>query len=251
MDESKKKLRRKPPYVAAGTLWQFLNKLKFVSVPPHLDARELEEYGIPKNWAYHLLSTLKFLNLVEKNGKTTAALQSLQMRGDEYKHNLEDVVRNAYADLFLKIDPAKDSRANILNFFMKHYNTSPSGADKATTLFLDLCGEAGIPTLEEKPARKDVGAKPAISRGIKKQVERPEEEKVGLAETPLSDDELRKIYLRRLIDQVSPPDTAGKDAEAIKAEAQLRKAELDRIEELLGMARKKEKEESAGEELPF
>lgn len=229
--------RRKAPYVAAGILWQFLNKLKFVATPTYLDAKELEEYGISKGWTYHLLSTLKFLGLVEKNGTCTPALHSLQMTGDEYRHNLEEVVRRAYADLFLKIDPATDSRANIINFFIKHY--SPASAESATTLFLDLCKEAGIPTAEEKPAKKDVGAKLSISRTTKKQVERPEGEKVGLTETPISDDELRKLYLKKLVDQVSPPDTAGKDAEAIKAEAELRKAELDRIEKLLEITKDK------------
>jgi len=46
-----------------------------------------------------------------------------------------------------------------------------------------------------------------------------------------------------LIDQVSQPDTAGKDAEAIKAESELRKAELDRIERLLGIFSNKEDKE--------
>ena len=187
-----------------------------------------------------LLSTLKFLGLVEKNGTCTPALHSLQMTGDEYRHNLEDVVRRAYADLFLKIDPATDSRANITNFFMKHY--SPASAESATTLFLDLCKEAGIPTVEEKPAKKDVGTKPVVSRGVKEQVERPKKEEVSITETSISDDELRRIYLKKLIDQVSPPDTAGKDADAIKAEAELRKAELDRIEKLIGITKKKEED---------
>lgn len=235
MSESKREQQRKPAYVAAGTLWQFLNKLKFVSMPSHLDAKELEEYGIPKHWTYHLLSTLKFLNLVEKNGKTTTALQSLQMRGDEFKQSLEEVVRHAYADLFLKVDPARDSRANIMNYFMKHYSTSPSGADRATTLFLDLCGEAGIPTLQEKPAKdakiKSIPSKPKV----RPTTEEVTKEKEYEAKVALSEGDLKNIYLSKLIEQISPPDTAGKDADAIKAEAELRKAELDRIEKLLGI----------------
>lgn len=261
MNNSKTESKRKPPYVAAGTLWEFLNKLKFVSAPPHLDARELEEYGIPKHWAYHLLSALKFLNLVEKNGKTTPALNSLQMRGDDFEHNLQDVVRNAYADLFTKVDPARDSRANIMNFFMKHYGTSPTGAEKATTLFLDLCGEAGIPTLKEalstvaktRPTPSKPKVKP-ITPEVGEEFESSEGH--GGEKVVLSEDKLKNIYLNKLIEQISPPDTAGKDAEAIRAEAELRRAELDRIEELLGVTKEKEqKEESAEavqpEDLPF
>ncbi len=241
MNEAKGKSARKPPYVAAGTLWEFFNKLKFVAAPSHLDAKEIEEYGIPKYWSYHLLSTLKFLNLVEKNGKTTPALQSLQMRGEEFKKNLEEVVRNAYAELFSKVDPARDSRANIMNFFMKHYGMSPSGAEKATTLFLDLCGEAGIPTLQEKPTTASRVKLPPSKQKMKiatsETAERRQEEKV------LSTDDLKNVYLSKLIEQISPPDTAGKDAEAVRAEMELRKAELDRIEKLIGITKEKEDKE--------
>jgi len=241
MSEAKREPIRKPPYVAAGTLWEFFTKLKFVATPAHLDAKELVEYGIPQHWVYHLLSTLKFLNLVEKNGKTTPALQSLQMRGEEFKSNLEEVVRNAYAELFSKIDPARDSRANIMNFFMKHYGISPSGAEKATTLFHDLCGEAGIPTLQEKPSAvpkiKPASIKPKTKLSTL-EIDKESEEK-----RPLSGDDLKNIYLGKLIEQISPPDTAGKDAEAIRAEAELRKAELDRIEKMLGIIKEKEEKE--------
>jgi len=240
MNEVGKVSKRKPPYVAAGTLWEFFNKLKTVSTPPHLDARELEEYGIPKHWAYHLLSTLKFLNLVEKNGKTTPALQSLQMRGDEFKPNLEGVVRSAYAELFSKVDPAQDSRANVMNFFMKHYGISPSGAERATTLFLDLCRKAGIPTLEEKPSAVPKTAS-ASGKAKGKTITAKVIEGHG-GEGDLSEDKLKNTFLGKLIEQISPPDTAGKDAEAIRAEAELRKAELDRIERLLGIIKEKEEQ---------
>ena len=241
MNSPKKEVQRKAPYVAVGIVWEFFNKLKFVSTPSHLDAKELEEYGIPKHWTYHLLSTLKFLNLVEKNGKATPALQSLQMRGEEFKPNLEEVVRNAYAELFTKVDPARDSRANIANFFMKHYGMSPSGADKAVSLFLDLCGEAGIPTLQEKPATvakaRTIPSKPRV-RTITAEISEELE-----AKRTLTEDDLKNIYLSKLIEQISPPDTAGKDANAIKAEAELRKAELDRIEKLIGIIKKGENKE--------
>ena len=58
-------------------------------------------------------------------------------------------------------------------------------------------------------------------------------------EMGMSDDELRRLYLKKLVDQVSAPDTAGKDAEAVRAEMELRKAELDRIEKLIGINNKK------------
>jgi hypothetical protein len=64
-------------------------------------------------------------------------------------------------------------------------------------------------------------------------VVRVEKQPQATSQVIVSDDDLRKMYLKTLIDQIAPPDTAGKDAEAIRAEAELRKTELDRIERLL------------------
>lgn len=235
MSEMKEKRLRRPPYVAAGVLWEFFNKLKFVAVPSHLDAKELEEYGVPKHWTYHLLSTLKFLKLVEKNGKTTPALQSLQMRGDEFKNNLQEVIRNAYADVFLKIDPARDSRANILNFFMKHYGTSPSGADKATTLLLDLCNEAGIPVAEQ--AKKEAAkAVTETARKVRaKTGERGAEVKIETGSTS----SLREIYAHKLIESdLNVTIGPGMDAEAIKAAREALRERHDAIKEILDQLEK-------------
>jgi len=237
--EVKKRRKRLAPYVPASAMSQFFDHIRYVKTPDVVTSGLLEDYNIPKGHAFALLSALKFLVLTEDNGTPTPAYKALQTSGEEFRANLEEIVRKAYSDLFSVVDPSRNGREHIKNFFSRNY--SPATAERATALFLDLCGEAGIPTLEGKPAKKGVGAKPVISKAAKKQIERSEGEKVGLAETPISGDELRKLYLKKLVDQVSPPDTAGKDAEAIKAEAELRKAELDRIEKLLGIAEEKEK----------
>lgn len=239
--EIKKRRKRLAPYVPASAMSQFFDHIRYVKTPDIVTSGLLKDYNIPKGHAFALLSALKFLGLTEDNGTPMPAYKALQTSGEEFRANLEEIVRRAYSDLFSVADPSRNGREHIKNFFARNY--SPATAERAIALFLDLCGEAGIPALEEKPAKKGVGAKLSISRTAKKQVERPEEERVGLAETPISDDELRKLYLKKLVDQVSPPDTAGKDAEAIKAEAELRKAELDRIEKLLGITKEKEEKE--------
>ena len=239
---NKGKNKRKAPYISAAALSQFFDHIRYVSTPKKVDAGLLRDYGVSEGNVFALMSALKFLGVIDNEGSPTPAYNSLQVMGEEFISNLQEVVNTAYADLFARLDVSRDSREHIRNYFSRNYGASQS--NKATILFLDLCREAGIPVASESEAvKKGVGAKPTISRTAKKQIERPEEEKVGLTETTMSDDELRKLYLKKLVDQVSPPDTAGKDAEAIKAEAELRQAELDRIEKLLGITSvKKDKE---------
>lgn len=86
---------------------------------------------------------------------------------------------------------------------------------------------------EPEPAGTEVPVTPTPPPG------KPLERENVPAKAP-SDDELRRLYVQKLIEQVSRSDTSGKDAQAIKAEADLRKAELDRIERLIGITNKKE-----------
>jgi len=141
-------------------------------MPKKVDADLLQDYGISRGNVFALLSTLKFLNLIDDKGEPTADFDSLQTMGEEYQGNMEQIVRKAYADLFSKFDLTKDSRENIRNYFARNYSASQAG--KATTLFYGLCSKAGIPTIEEKALRipKDrvVPEKPKV------EISTPEEE---------------------------------------------------------------------------
>lgn len=141
-------------------------------MPKKVDADLLQDYGISRGNVFALLSTLKFLNLIDDKGEPTADFDSLQTMGEEYQGNMEQIVRKAYADLFSKFDLTKDSRENIRNYFARNYSASQAG--KATTLFYGLCSKAGIATIEEKALRipKDrvVPEKPKVEIGT------PEEE---------------------------------------------------------------------------
>lgn len=239
--EVKKRRKRLAPYVPASALSQFFDHIRYVKTPDVVTSGLLMDYNIPKGHAFALLSALKFLGITEDDGTPTPAYKALQTSGEEFRANLEEVVRRAYSDLFSVADPTRNGREHIKNFFARNY--SPATAERATALFLDLCGEASIPTLEEKPAAvtktKQAPSKPKV-RTITTEVSDEEPRgKKGEPDIPVSDDELRRMYIGNLISEISSPDTVGKDAEAIKAEAELRRAELDRIEKLLGITSEK------------
>jgi hypothetical protein len=216
--------KRKAPYAPAGVVWEFLNRIRRVNLPPVIDASLLGDYGIPKGAVYALLSTLKFLRLVEKNGTPTPLLRSLQTTGDEYRSNLRTVVTEAYADLLSKLDPAIDSKVNIMNYFIKNY--SAATAERATTLFLDFCKEAGIPAGEE--AKREI----AKTRG--KSTKQKDETRLGKLPVVQPTDDLRRVYAQKLIESdlnitIGP----GMDAEAIKAAKEALRERHEAIKEML------------------
>ena len=164
---AEKKRKRLAPYVPPSTLSEFFDHIRYVQTPKKVDSNLLQDYGVAKGHAFALLSTLKFLGLTEDNGTLTPAFKALQSGGDEFKNSLQEILKRAYSDLFSRLDVTRDGRDKILNFFARNY--SPATAERATRLFLDLCGEAGIDTAAKEQKRNEPrkavrqGAKPATS----------------------------------------------------------------------------------------
>jgi hypothetical protein len=236
MVTSEGKKGRSAPYVSAASLSSFFDHVRWVTTPKKVDQGLLLDYGLPKGSVGALLSALKFFGLVGDDGSPTPAFKMVQTGGDEFRTNLEQIMRRSYADLFSRLDPSRDSREKIRNYFARNY--SPAISNKATILFLDLAKEAGIPVAEE-----------AIPSHSRKESKRPErailqhEQKAPLA--TLTDEDLQRMYVKRLIESLSPPDTTGKDAEAIEADAKLYNTQLERIERLLKMTKEEQKGKSA------
>lgn len=244
MTRIKKGKGRSAPYVSATAISGFFDHVRWVSTPKKVDQGLLLDYGLPKGSIGALLSSLKFFGLVEDNGTPTPAFKMLQTGGDEFRANLEEIVRRAYADLFSRLDPSRDSREKLRNYFARNY--SPAISNKATILFLDLCKEAGIPVAEEVAPTTKTGLKATVSATKRKPIKKLQQQELPLeAErkpsiSTLTNDDLQRMYVKRLIESLSPPDTTGKDAEAIEADAKLYNAQLERIEKLLKMERKED-----------
>lgn len=231
---------RSAPYVSASTLSSFFDHVRWVSTPKKVDTGLLQDYGMPKGNIGALVSALKFFGLVEDDGTPTPAFKMIQTGGDEFRANLDEIVRRAYGDVFSRLDPSRDSREKLRNYFARNY--SPAVSRKATILFLDLCKEAGISVAEGIVVTTKATAKTPPPSAKKELAKRPEQQPLLLEterKTPvatLTDDDLRRMYVRRLIENMPVSDTTGKDAQAIEAEARLIDAQLARIERLLGIS---------------
>lgn len=209
----KREVKRNAPYASAAAVSELLDHIRYVSTPKKVDPGLLTDYGVSKGNTFALMSALKFLGLIDNAGVPTPAFSSLQTMGDEFRSNLREIVEKAYADLFSRLDVTRDSREHIRNYFARNY--SASQADKATTLFLDLCREAGIPVAEElaKETRRTPVARSAPTKTEERSLSPPHATARGSA--TLGD--LREAYLRRLIESDLDISIApGMDAEAIR-----------------------------------
>jgi hypothetical protein len=87
---------------------------------------------------------LKFLGLIDNDDIPTPRLQSLGLSGDQFRTNLEKIIRLAYKDVFEKV-PAKEFHTeNLRNFFVSEYGMGGGFAQRAVYVFQYFCRKAGI-----------------------------------------------------------------------------------------------------------
>ena len=94
------------------------------------------------------IAGLRFLGLINETGVATEKLRSLFVVGDEFKRNLERVVRDAYSDLLKEIVIERATPETLINYFIEKYGYDAGRARGAAKIFAYLANEAGIPLPE-------------------------------------------------------------------------------------------------------
>jgi hypothetical protein len=159
--ESDKKLH--PAYVPFDTFEGFVDTLKQTTVPDHIDKQLMRKMsGAMQS---HLLSALKFLNLISPKNETREPLHKLvQSRGtDQWKAALAAVIEPVYApiigDLNLKAGTAK----NLRERFKEKGNLDGQTLDKAIRFYLKALKTAGIDYSPHFQTRKSPGKRQSVN----------------------------------------------------------------------------------------
>jgi hypothetical protein len=135
------------PYAPPANMQAFLQRIRRMNMPQGITRDLLKAIGISENIIPRLFATLRFLALITDKDEPTDVLRGLAgSTEDEYRQLLERTIRKAYADDFQSTDPSKDPQERIMNAFQRY--TPRSQHSRQVMLFLGLCREAGIPTLD-------------------------------------------------------------------------------------------------------
>jgi len=120
-----------------------------------------------------LFNGLRFLGLVENNGKTTPKLESLRVKGEEFRQNLKKVVEEAYADFLRTVALEQAKPEYVLNYFMKSYGYGEAAAQQAMKIFFYLAQEASIPFSNELVSAKveKLSKSKSLAEGRKRETE--------------------------------------------------------------------------------
>ncbi|GIW10905.1 MAG: hypothetical protein KatS3mg061_1962 [Dehalococcoidia bacterium] len=136
-------LRRTPPYGPAKGMLEGLRLLQRSS-PSIVDQELLRAHGIARGNEYKVVGALRYLGLVDEEGRPTERARLLKARGAVQLLNLQQIVRDAYPTLFRKLDLRTATRDDIYNHFLADLGLAPEMAAKATRFFLELARAAGF-----------------------------------------------------------------------------------------------------------
>jgi len=135
--------RRNPPARNTSRFWfeRFLAVIQRQN-PSVIDSSFLSQIA-PSNEG-KLLAQLKFMHVIDEQGKPTPLLHALNMLGDEQKKGFQQVVRESYSDLLAEVKIERALPQDLLNFFIRKYQFPRDKALNASKFFLYLTEKGGI-----------------------------------------------------------------------------------------------------------
>ncbi|MDO8674344.1 MAG: DUF5343 domain-containing protein [Dehalococcoidia bacterium] len=140
--------RRVPPYGPVKGMVEGLQLLQRLS-PSLVDEALLRANKVAPNNEYKVVGALRFLDLIDDEGKPTEKSRLLKTRGATYMLNLQELVRQAYSDLFKQIALRQATRDQIYNYFVTEARMGGEMAVKAMRFFIELCRLSGFETSAE------------------------------------------------------------------------------------------------------
>lgn len=130
-----------------------LRRYRSLNLPETIPVQAYRTAGVPEGMVGRTVAALKFLGLLNDADEPTDEWRALcAVEESSFPAQLEHSVRAAYADIFKVIDPRTDTWERVKSAFQPY--SPKSQIDQMVTLFLRLCAEAGIATLETPKVRR-------------------------------------------------------------------------------------------------
>jgi len=131
-----------------------------MNAPRRVDRQFLQRLGVARNNEWALLSTLKWLGVVEEDGSPALAYRNLQS-SETFQATLQALVLDAYAPLFEAGGQAM-SAEELRDYFAA--KSSPSQAKNAARFFREIREMAGLEEMAwRRPSREPATCTPVLS----------------------------------------------------------------------------------------
>lgn len=160
--------RRNPPARNTSRFWfeRFLAVIQRQN-PQTVDSVFLSQIA-PSNEG-KLLAQLKFLHVIDEQGKATKYLPMLNMVGEEQRRGFQEITRESYADLFNEVKMERAVPDDIVNFFIRKYSFTRDKAVNASKFFLYLAEKGGVDVSQDLSAFLNESVSSATSKSVETQ----------------------------------------------------------------------------------
>lgn len=167
--------RRNPPARNTSRFWfeRFLSIIQRQN-PSVIDASFLSQIA-PSNEG-KLLAQLKFLGVIDEQGKPTKILPMLNMVGEEQKKAFREIAGEAYSELENEVKIEKAVPDDLVNFFIRKYAFTRDKGINAARFYLYLLEKSGVQVsgelssflTEKSPASIQSGSGSVLSRPVER-----------------------------------------------------------------------------------
>ncbi len=131
------------PYGPTKGMMQALQLMR-KSTPSKIDGNYLRMNKVAPGNEYKVIGALRFLGIIDDEGKPTEKSQLLKTKGVAFTAALQEIVKNAYKDFFQQFEGTKCAHEDIYNHFITVNCLGPEMAAKTTRFFVQLCHMAEI-----------------------------------------------------------------------------------------------------------
>ena len=229
-------LKRNPPARNTSRFWfeRFLAVIQRQN-PAIIDSSFLSQIA-PSNEG-KLLSQLKFLGVVDDQGKPTKILPLLNMVGDEQRKAFLEIAKESYKDLLLEVKVDKAVPDDLVNFFIRKYAFTRDKGINASKFFLYLTEKGGISVSSELNSflseKAPVASPPSNGLGSVARVSEKQLPRASGKEPRLSTISGRQIAQRK-IKPYEPEESSIQTVISIKLDKDTPKEYWDRVLALIG-----------------
>ena len=135
------------------------------TTPAKVDGNFLRLNKIAPGNEYKVIGALRFLGIIDEEGRPTEKSKLLKTKGATFTSALQEIVRNAYKNVFACLNGRPCSQEDIYNHFVVESGLGPEMAAKTTRFFVQLCEMAEIDLgLVRKEKGGDLKKSPGASR---------------------------------------------------------------------------------------
>jgi hypothetical protein len=114
------------------------------STPPKVDGNLLRLHKIAPGNEYKVVGALKFLGIIDDDGRPTEKSCLLKTKGPTFTAALRNIISSAYKNLFQLLNGGGYTAEDIHNYFITEEDLTPEMATKTTRFFIQLCQLAEI-----------------------------------------------------------------------------------------------------------